>query len=946
MSRPCADSAVRARRLLGVWWALALSVAVPCLSLACGPGELDTTSPSAGETAQAVLADAEATGVFGQSGALDTGTYNKGGRSASSLGSPLGVSVAADDSVYIADADNSRVLLFPRGSTVASAVYGQAGSFSDGAENKGGVSADSLRKPQAVAHFPGAGAAAPAGLFVADTLNHRVLFFPDGSTTADRVYGQPDFVSADPGTAADRLSSPAGLAVSSSGELFVADRGNHRVLAFPPGSTVAGTVYGQPNFSSAVSNLGGVSGSSLNGPMGVALDAAGLLYVADTANRRVLRYPSSSQVANAVWGQPNLFSGSPGLGPSSFGFPQAVLIADADLLVSDTANHRVLRFPGGNSVADHVFGQLGDLTSGVANNGGLSARSLRSPVGLAVTSEQALLIADSVNHRVLSYAASCVTVGCDDGNPCTDDVCRVDGTCGHGVASVAPAVCGGFACDPGSLSCRGSCSEASHCAAGHSCIAGRCTRSCADSTVCLGGAGCVDGFCCDVPCAGACQACDVAGSEGTCSIAPVGQDPRLECSGYGCSGAAGCRSSSCTSAADCSAGFSCVGQVCTKQCADASECAGAACVDGACCGSGACEAGASCNFDPAHAGTCTKLNGTDCADSAECGSGFCVDGVCCDAACDGTCKSCKVGGRFGTCSFVPAGQDPNEECPTDAVVCGGFCDGAGACRITAQGTQCRQARCENGLLFEPASCPGAGEACPASQSSPCPDVYGCELDGLSCRTTCTDNAHCAPGAACFAGSCRSAAPSSCTEDSQCPSGFCTDGYCCNSRCEGLCQSCAVPSAEGVCSFVRSGADPDLECSNGAACGLTCDGEGACGGDAAGKQCAPAACAGSSVLLLAATCEATGASCPARAPVDCGAGVCRNAACTDRCNADSDCAESAECDEGVCRFPSADAGCGCQLGAPAPPLSPAWLGVLGWLLLRRRRRASAAQRATA
>src|SRR5690606_19453897 len=136
-----------------------------------------------------------------------------------------------------------------------------------------------------------------------------------------------------------------------------------------------------------------------------------------------------------------------------------------------------------------------------------------------------------------------------------------------------------------------------------------------------------------------------------------------------------------------------------------------------------------------------------------------------------------------------------------------------------------------------------------------------------------------------------------TEDSQCPSGFCTDGYCCNSRCEGLCQSCAVPSAEGVCSFIRSGADPDLECSNGAACGLTCDGEGACGGDAAGKQCAPAACAGSSVLLLAATCEATGASCPARAPVDCGAGVCRNAACTDRCNADSDCAESAECDEG-------------------------------------------------
>jgi hypothetical protein len=69
-------------------------------------------------------------------------------------------------------------------STTADVVYGQGGSFTTGDPNNGGISANSLASPQAVALD------SSGNLYVADYTNSRVLFYPSGSTTATRVYGQ------------------------------------------------------------------------------------------------------------------------------------------------------------------------------------------------------------------------------------------------------------------------------------------------------------------------------------------------------------------------------------------------------------------------------------------------------------------------------------------------------------------------------------------------------------------------------------------------------------------------------------------------------------------------------------------------------------------------------------------------------------------------------------
>ena len=84
----------------------------------------------------------------------------------------------------MADSDNNRVLFYPAGSTTATRVYGQLGSFTTNTPNNGGISANSLFEPNGVALD------SSGNLYVADRDNNRVLFYPAGSTTATRVYGQ------------------------------------------------------------------------------------------------------------------------------------------------------------------------------------------------------------------------------------------------------------------------------------------------------------------------------------------------------------------------------------------------------------------------------------------------------------------------------------------------------------------------------------------------------------------------------------------------------------------------------------------------------------------------------------------------------------------------------------------------------------------------------------
>ena len=102
------------------------------------------------------------------------------------------------------------------------------------------------------------------------------------------------------------LSGPYNIAVDRvSGNLFIADTFNHRVLEYYTiglsHDTVADRVFGQPNFTTNTANTGGVSASSLQNPFGIALSLCGTLFVADTFNNRMLRYDSSNLQCRTVF---------------------------------------------------------------------------------------------------------------------------------------------------------------------------------------------------------------------------------------------------------------------------------------------------------------------------------------------------------------------------------------------------------------------------------------------------------------------------------------------------------------------------------------------------------------------------------------------------------------------------------------------------------------------
>jgi uncharacterized protein (TIGR03437 family) len=313
--------------------------------------------------------------------------------------------------------------------------------------------------------LPGGAVLSPAGtdLFVADSSNNRVLDIPVSGNTlasagATRVLGQDlhngnfdtnsinliegrefQFLTfTNSGTLAD--SAIAVDASTGTPHLWVADPGNNRVLGFKdvrsvtPGAT-ADVVIGQPdgftarcNYHASGDTTTGPTKSNLCRPVGLLVDQAGNLYVADSLNGRVLRFPSpfaytgsAPEPADLVLGQQNFTTtitdptASSMLAPYGLAFtPSCNLLQSAPctpngLLVSDEGDNRVLYIPmtnggftAGNDngkAATIVFGQQGFNSIAPGN----TTTGMNSPRGISCDTSGYLYVADTGNNRVLVF---------------------------------------------------------------------------------------------------------------------------------------------------------------------------------------------------------------------------------------------------------------------------------------------------------------------------------------------------------------------------------------------------------------------------------------------------------------------------------------------------------------------------------------------------------------
>jgi sugar lactone lactonase YvrE len=250
------------------------------------------------------------------------------------------------------------------------------------------------------------------------------------------------------------------------------------MLPAATGDTIADIELGEPDFlHSAAVNVNGVSSSTgngygLSGPTALATDSAGHLYVADTANNRVLGWHDEAalvtgQSADLVVGQVDLYSVGSGSGPDGLSSPTGVAVdSNGNLYVSDSGNKPRAGFnapyaacggvlPCTVGPANMVFGQLNSFHGGGCNFGGFttgaSADSLCTPQGIAVDSHDNLYIADENNNRVLEYNTPLtVTAGAGSGDNTADFVFGqgASGTNFNTSAGSRPAVSATSLCMP------------------------------------------------------------------------------------------------------------------------------------------------------------------------------------------------------------------------------------------------------------------------------------------------------------------------------------------------------------------------------------------------------------------------------------------------------------------------------------------------------------------
>ena len=153
-------------------------------------------------------------------------------------------------------------------------------------------------------------------------------------------------------------------------------------------------------------------------------------------------------------------------------------------------------------------------------------------------------------------------------------------------------------------------------------------------------------------------------------------------------------------------------------------------------------------------------------------------------------------------------------------------NGEGCTAATA--STCASGFCVDGVCCASAACSGTCQSCAvAGHEGTCTAVTG----GTEVTGSC-------PGQACASsGSCSAKNGTACSSASACASGYCVDGVCCESKCDGTCVSCNQTGRPGKCSAYAAGSDPQNECVFGlGACHAACNGAGYCDFPKAGTLC--------------------------------------------------------------------------------------------------------------
>jgi sugar lactone lactonase YvrE len=291
---------------------------------------------------------------------------------------PLGVAVDSSGNAYVADGLNNLI----RKITPAGVVSTFAGSGSRGSTNGTGTAA-SFAFPTDIALD------SSGNFYVADTGNWLIRkITADGvvTTLAGSSIGSIDGL----GTAA-RFHNPQKIAVDSSGNIYVAERNRFTIRKITPEGLV--TTFAGSGTRGSSDGTG--ASASFYFPMGLAVDSSGNVYVADEANNLIRKITLAGVVSTFAGSGSRGSTNGTGTAASFNGPIGIALDSSGNVYILDNGNHLIRKITSAG-----VVSTLAGTGSQGSENGEGTAASFNGPIGISVDSTGNVYVADTYNHLI------------------------------------------------------------------------------------------------------------------------------------------------------------------------------------------------------------------------------------------------------------------------------------------------------------------------------------------------------------------------------------------------------------------------------------------------------------------------------------------------------------------------------------------------------------------
>ena len=312
---------------------------------------------------------------------------------------PEGEVLDGAGNLYIADSAHSRIREVSAATGKISTIAGNGNPSYTG---DGGLAVNATLSTPASVALDGAG-----DLYIADSGNNAIrrIVLATGIITTVAGNGTPGATGDGGQATAAQLNNPVGITVDAAGNLYIADNFNHKIREVSTAgviSTIAGNGTTQANGAGSYSGDGGpATQAGLNYPYGVALDQAGNIYIPDSGNNRIREVNAATQIITTYAG-----NGTLGSAGDSGAATQANLYSPSGVAFDPAGNLYIADTQ--NNRIRKVSQATGNISTFAGNGAGLYsgdgasafAAGLYGPYGITFDPDSNLLIADYFDHRI------------------------------------------------------------------------------------------------------------------------------------------------------------------------------------------------------------------------------------------------------------------------------------------------------------------------------------------------------------------------------------------------------------------------------------------------------------------------------------------------------------------------------------------------------------------